>query len=378
MSATDQGLLKPTPEVSKALHAKIVEDQSSASIISRLSGKDKKLQTESVKTYEKFWEDSEGNTHNTEESRSSLYTTLVNTYYNLATDFYEYGWGECFHFARKAIGETFRESIRRHEHLLFSMAQIRAGMKVLDVGCGVGGPARECVRFTGAHVTGLNNNDYQIQRAEIYAKKYGQTENSKFVKGNFMDLPFEHNSFDAVYAIEATCHAPVLEDVYRQMYNVLKPGGRFAIYEWCLTDKFDPNNPTHCKMAREIELGDGIPKLFGTDVCVQAVKNVGFEIEFAEDLVSYIEVGNEIPWYKDLDCGYVDFSSIQGFSRSTIGRKFTTNCVRLLEKFGIAPEGTVKVQEVLMTAADGLVEGAKIGIFTPMFLVVAQKPLDAN
>ncbi|KAJ1920971.1 Delta(24)-sterol C-methyltransferase [Mycoemilia scoparia] len=374
--ATTQGLLNPTPEVSKSLHTKVVEDQSVSSFVSRLSGKDKKLQTESVNTYEKFWKDSDGNIHNTDESRQGLYTTLVNTYYNLATDFYEYGWGESFHFARKSIGENFRESIRRHEHLLYSMAQIRPGMKVLDVGCGVGGPARECVRLTGAHVVGLNNNDYQIQRAKIYAKKYGQSENSEFIKGNFMDMPFEPNTFDAVYAIEATCHAPVLEGVYQQMYNVLKPGGRFAIYEWCLTDKFDSNNPQHCKMARDIEEGDGIPKLFSTDVCVEAVKKVGFNIEFAEDMTTYTQVGNEIPWYKDLDCGYVNFSSIQGFARSEVGRKFTTNGVALLEKVGIAPKGTVKVQEVLMTAADGLVKGAKIGIFTPMFLVVAQKPLN--
>ena len=204
-----EGLLFPTTDVSKVLHSKVVEDHSSpTSLVSRLSSKNKDLQTESVNTYEKFWEDSEGNTHNTDESRSGLYTTLVNTYYNLATDFYECCWGESFHFARKAIGEDFRESIRRHEHCLFSMAQIRPGDKVLDVGCGIGGPARECVRFTGAHVTGLNNNDYQIERANIYAKKCDQEDHSRFVKGNFMDIPFEPNSFDVVYAFEATCHAP--------------------------------------------------------------------------------------------------------------------------------------------------------------------------
>jgi cyclopropane fatty-acyl-phospholipid synthase-like methyltransferase len=36
------------------------------------------------------------------------------------------------------------------------------GQKILDVGCGVGGPAREVARFSGAHVTGLNNNAYQV------------------------------------------------------------------------------------------------------------------------------------------------------------------------------------------------------------------------
>ncbi|KAJ1936007.1 hypothetical protein EC988_008317, partial [Linderina pennispora] len=115
MSSNKKELLEPTPELSKALHQTVVEDQSASSLVSRLSGKDKTLQTESVNTYQQFWKDSE---NNNEESRASLYKTLTNTYYNLATDFYEYGWGESFHFARKAIGETLRESIRRHEHIL--------------------------------------------------------------------------------------------------------------------------------------------------------------------------------------------------------------------------------------------------------------------
>ncbi|ORX69203.1 sterol 24-C-methyltransferase [Linderina pennispora] len=373
MSSNKKELLEPTPELSKALHQTVVEDQSASSLVSRLSGKDKTLQTESVNTYQQFWKDSE---NNNEESRASLYKTLTNTYYNLATDFYEYGWGESFHFARKAIGETLRESIRRHEHILFSAARIKPGMKVLDVGCGVGGPARECIRFSGAHVTGLNNNDYQIQRANIYAKKNQQEHLSTFVKGDFMHMPFEENSFDAVYAIEATCHAPKLEGVYSQMYKVLKPGGYFAIYEWCLTDKFDENNELHKKVALEVEHGDGIAKLFSTDVALQAAKNAGFEIEIASDLAHETTVGNEIPWYADLDCGLINFNGIQGFARSQIGRVFTSNAVKLLEKIGIAPQGTVQVQDVLMTASDGLVAGAKLEIFTPMYLIVGRKPLN--
>ena len=67
-------------------------------------------------------------------------------------------------------------------------------MKVLDVGCGVGGPAREIVKFTGCHVTGLNNNDYQIDRATKYAEKEGLSHLLKFVKGDFMVYSVSLNS----------------------------------------------------------------------------------------------------------------------------------------------------------------------------------------
>lgn len=99
---------------------------------------------------------------------------------------YEYGWGQSFHFCRFAYGEPFGQAIARHEHYLAYKIGIQEGMKVLDVGCGVGGPAREIVKFTGAHVTGLNNNDYQIERATRYAAKEGLSNLLDFKKGDFM------------------------------------------------------------------------------------------------------------------------------------------------------------------------------------------------
>ena len=63
---------------------------------------------------------------------------------------------------------------------------MREDMKVLDVGCGVGGPAREIVKFSGANVLGLNNNDYQIARATQYALKEGLASKLAFTKGDFM------------------------------------------------------------------------------------------------------------------------------------------------------------------------------------------------
>lgn len=59
-------------------------------------------------------------------------------------------------------------------------------MKVLDVGCGVGGPAREMAKFAGCHVTGLTICEYQVQRATQYAKKEGLEDKLKFVQGDFM------------------------------------------------------------------------------------------------------------------------------------------------------------------------------------------------
>ena len=88
---------------------------------------------------------------------------------------------------------------------------IREGMRVLDVGCGVGGPAREIAKFTGAKIVGLNNNDYQIERATKYAAKEGLSHQLSFTKGDFMVRSVQtHKSVEFVSQITANvlprCH----------------------------------------------------------------------------------------------------------------------------------------------------------------------------
>src|SRR4029079_4187317 len=98
------------------------------------------------------------------EARKASYATLVNHYYDLATDFYLFGWGESFHFARRHAGESFRESIRRHQLYLAHRLDMRRGQRVIDMGCGVAGPLSALVRATGAHIIGVNNNEYQLAK----------------------------------------------------------------------------------------------------------------------------------------------------------------------------------------------------------------------
>jgi ubiquinone/menaquinone biosynthesis C-methylase UbiE len=102
------------------------------------------------------------------------------------------------------------------------------------LGCGVGGPAREICRFSRVHVTGINNNAHQIQRAQQITAESGKfvAERCSFVQSDFMKLPFSDETYDHAYAIEATCHAPVAADCYREIARCIKPGGMFVCYEW--------------------------------------------------------------------------------------------------------------------------------------------------
>ena len=207
-------------------------------------------QSQRVDNYTKFWQkdlDKEADADN--QHRLDSYTDVVNGklghppivsflipanssfsctgYYDGATELYEYGWGKSFHFSRFYKGESFTSALVRHEHYLSAQMNLKPGMRVLDVGCGVGAPAREIAQFSDATIVGLNNNEFQIQRARKYTKMAGLEGRVTFVKGDFLKLSeqFGESSFDAVYAIEATVHAPTWEGVYGEILKVLKPGG---------------------------------------------------------------------------------------------------------------------------------------------------------
>lgn len=292
-------------------------------------------------------------------------------YYDGATDLYEYGWGQNFHFCRYYPGEAFYQAIARHEHYLAHSMHLRPKMRVLDVGCGVGGPAREIARFADVEIVGLNNNDYQIARGTKYTKKAGLEGKVSFAKGDFMKLveQFGENSFDAVYAIEATCHAPNFEGIYGQIKSVLKPGGYFGLYEWCMTDDYDATNPEHKRIAHGIELGNGIPEMRSITAARSALKSVGFEIEHEEDLAAR---GDKVPWYYPLEgdlrkCQTL-WDVVMCWRMTWVGKVTTQTTVKVLERVGLAPKGTFDVGESLKIAADALVAGAQANLFTPMMV----------
>jgi len=261
---------------------------------------------------------------------------LVNAYYELATLFYEWGWGQSFHFAYQLKGETFASAIARHEYYLAGRLALKEGSKVLDVGCGIGGPMRNISRFTRCDVTGVTLNEYQVIRGNELNKKAGlQAEGinckATSVQADFMklDTKFQPNSFDGVYAIEATCHAPKREGVYGQIFTVLKPGGYFACYEWCLTPKYDPNNEHHRLIKKKIEEGDGLPDMASIDEVVSALKNVGFEVIEARDMALDPILAEGDPWWLPLYPSWNPFTF--RFQLSPVGKFLTRNILWILE-----------------------------------------------
>ena len=189
-------------------------------------------------------------------------------------------------------------------------------------------------------------------------------------------MDFPDNSFDAIYAIEATVHAPELEGVYGEIFRLLKPGGVFGVYEWLMTDQYDNDNMDHRKIRLAIEVGNGISNMVTISEATRAMESVGFELLHEEDLA---DRGDSLPWYWPIagEIQYLqsilDFFTVIRMTR--FGRGLAHRVAGLLEFVGYAPVGTKKTADALAMGADGLVAGAKMKLFTPMYLMVGRKPL---
>ena len=188
-------------------------------------------------------------------------------------------------------------------------------------------------------------------------------------------MSFPAESFDAVYAIEATVHAPSLEGVYSQIFRVLKPGGVFGVYEWLMTEKYDNENQHHREIRLGIEQGDGISNMVKVSEGLQAIKDAGFELEFHEDLA---DRPDPVPWYYPLAGDFSMMGSVWDLPTilrmTKLGRGITHKFVGALESLSLAPRGTQKTADSLALAADCLVAGGREKLFTPMYLMVARKP----
>jgi len=234
---------------------------------------------------------------------------------------------------------------------------------VLDVGCGVGGPLRNIARFTGAKVIGLNNNEYQVRRANKLNVQHGVQAIAEVSHGDFMKIPFPQKTFDEVYAIEATCHAPDRTGCYSQVFEVLKDGGVFGGYEWTMTDKFDANNADHRRWKHGIEEGNSLPVLTHYSDIVAHLKAAGFEVLEAVDVaLEEQQHGHASGWWESFSGGY----TLTNFKHTRPGRWVTNKACEVMELLRIAPKGTATTAHVLAATGDALAAAGEAGIFTPM------------
>ncbi|MEM7406339.1 MAG: methyltransferase domain-containing protein [Pseudomonadota bacterium] len=119
---------------------------------------------------------------------------------------------------------------------LAAAAGINAEHKVLDIGCGVGGPARRLAASLGCHVTGIDLVASSIDIAREQAERRGLEALTRFEVADATSLPFDAGVFDIVVGQDAWCHVPDKHALLGECARVLCPGGKVAFTDWLRLD----------------------------------------------------------------------------------------------------------------------------------------------
>lgn len=107
-----------------------------------------------------------------------------------------------------------------------------AGKRILDIGCGIGGPAFEMARSHGAEVHGIDLEAPLIERAERAANQHGLAGQCTFQTVVAGPLPFADSSFDIVTSSGAFTQIADKSGILEESLRVLRPGGHLCCYDW--------------------------------------------------------------------------------------------------------------------------------------------------
>lgn len=107
--------------------------------------------------------------------------------------------------------------------------EVAATDHLVDVGCGIGGPARYFADRFGCRITGIDLTDEFCAAARHLSHAMGLADRLTFEQGDALAMPFADSAFDGAYSMNVSMNIADKEGLYREIHRVLRPGGRLVI-----------------------------------------------------------------------------------------------------------------------------------------------------
>ncbi len=155
----------------------------------------------------------------------------VAAYFDLITDDGRLFFGDSFHFGYfPGGGQTLAQALDAHTDLVCELAGIRPGMRVLDVGCGIGEPARRIASRIDCKIVGLNISREQVRQGRELIARAGLAARVDIRHGNVLHMPLPDIGFDAAICLEVggdiCMRAADKPRLLAELRRVLRPGGQ--------------------------------------------------------------------------------------------------------------------------------------------------------
>jgi tocopherol O-methyltransferase len=215
-----------------------------------------------------------------EKSRSQ-HKDLVRRFYDIGSRYYSEICGEHIHDGYYLTGRESREEAQENlVKYLAAGAGIKAGDRVLDAGCGIGGSSVWLARNLGAATLGITISPVQLNMARKKAAEHRA--DSAFLLMDAEDMHFDA-PFDVIWAVAMCTHLPDQAGFIGAATRFLNPGGRFVIFDWMLGEAAAPGDACIEKVRRGMILAS----LHTMPEYLAWFTDRGYRIVSAEDITSF-------------------------------------------------------------------------------------------
>lgn len=116
---------------------------------------------------------------------------------------------------------------------LGALADLTDRHRVLDIGCGVGGPARTLTAQYGCRVVGIDLSPPFASTSDVLSRRVGLAHSLSFLCADALQLPFADNAFDTAFLFHVAVNIADKMALINELRRVLKAGGRLAVWEVC-------------------------------------------------------------------------------------------------------------------------------------------------
>ena len=211
----------------------------------------------------------------------------VREHYDRVSVYYRAFWGEHIHHGYWEDGESPAAAQVKLVELLAARAHIRRGGRVLDVGCGLGGPAFWLARHLGCRVLGITISPVQVAMATAKAHAERLVDRVHFAVMDANQLALLPESFDAVWIIECSEHLFDKPRFIETCARLLRPGGVLALCAWLVAA--DLRSVAQARLIAEVASGMLCLSLASRRDYVSWIWAGGFAHVEAEDLTQRVE-----------------------------------------------------------------------------------------